>query len=966
MTFPQFFDGDKKLSVNILFLPRNQNPFSKAIEGVASIPDATVPSYVDATISFSTKILSGTENFPNNLNFTKADTITTTPPNNKVALFTKLADPLHFDIENLGQTNDDATINNPARREQANATRTIGQSVKKYLPQTYRQSFNFIAPLHPNNGVTDDSYHCAIRDAKYVDGFKQTGDTISWGKVFAYILRNPLLATEAGFIYNAQMEIDVNDFKQGGWLYIDLADGSDYKEQQIADDSFVKKYAARIPALKAGTSRPLFAANLFPVLFKKPADLTDPSPVGNFDNIFIEASDYDDGFSKIVHAFQPVSQNILLEESDGFHPTHESGIRLGWDDEQILGWYIRQMSEDASVGPGQRIDAPIGVFGYHIDVNDKDDVKWESLNFVETKEGVDLLQDLLPDVDHNGHFEGELPFQVYPSTLDGDDSKSFWLPMYFGNWDGHSMVLPDKDAIRVYQHDEEVQPDFDPANPEQQGKTNVTGAPENALLKIYDTPALTKKLKYGSIYNFRVRMTDMTHGGPLFDQSPFNDAITPEATCHFKRYVAPAIVRLTGVPFNDDGAVYELPSLDIRRPLLGYPAVAFCNKYGDPVNRLVTALKQQLQDAKDNHTKIQMESVGLADPDVDSVEITVEVQALRMDYQLSVSGKESFAFLYKTVRKFSIPGNDDDYDNTLNIPVNFIDAHVLKFGDTADLGDLGFDQAAIDAMDEIALPKARGIRLTVRAVCEEKAGYYGLEKTDPAFNTRYGRTTYINLYKASEDEKDLFNSKELEAIYLQPDDISLTRYIVPDLQKIKPQPASVPDSIQRIAQQLKIVNNGLNLVGKNGQRIQFGCSNRIRHTLAPDNSALTFASKAELYHHWLCCVKLDLKRDWSWDALADMSFIVTRKMNFKKTPGSVKEEIVGEIEMKHSISFTALQDADRTNTTIVFIDAVDPKKEPAVDADIFPDIVEVSYTITPVFKDAHGATNDGDFTFDSR
>ena len=61
-----------------------------------------------------------------------------------------------------------------------------------------------------------------------------------------------------------------------------------------------------------------------------------------------------------------------------------------------------------------------------------------------------------------------------------------------------------------------------------------------------------------------------------------------------------------------------------------------------------------------------------------------------------------------------------------------------------------------------------------------------------------------------------------------------------------------------------------------GERAQFGCSARIRHTLAPDNSSLTFSSKADLPNHWLCCLQLILDRDWTWDALDGLSFVITR------------------------------------------------------------------------------------------
>lgn len=957
MTFPQFYDGDKKLLINILVLPRNQNPFSSPVDEVAGLP-----SFADANISFSAKIISGAEAYPNNLNGIDKGTLPIKVPKNKKALFTALADPKHFNIDNLKTLNTDAVINDPSRKEKSNDARPIETSVKKYLPVSYRKAFNFIEPVMPQNGVTDDSYHCAVKAAEYITGFKQTTDIISWGKVFAYILRNRLLAEEAGFIYQTELEVNAADFKDGGWVYIDLDDNSNYKEYYKTDQFFIKRYAARIPALVPGEERPLFAANLFPVMLKTGA--VDPSPGDGFDNIFTEAADYDDGFSKIVHAFQPVSQNLLAEESDGFHPTHESGIRLGWDDEQLLSWYVRLMANNPATG--KRTDVPVGVFGYHIDVRkNKSGNAWEPLNAVQTNEGIDLLKDLLKDNEHNGNFSGELPYQVYPATLDGDKTKSYWLPMYFANWSGHSMVLPDAEAIKIYQHSEGIKPDVtDPLKPEEKGKTNVTGSPKNNLLKIYQPTGLLTKLQYGISYDFRVRMTDMTHGGPLLKQEPINDAVSPNGFCHFKRFIAPSTVRLQGVPANDDGAVFTLPSLDVQRPVLSYPSVVFCNAYKDPVNKLYTRLKKQVDDAKNDPAKkiVQLDTIGLADPDVDCVEISVEVQALKMDYQLSISGKESFALLYTVIRNFSAPIEEDDLDNKLQIPINFQEVQVLNFGDPSNLGDLIFDTTKTTG--SIELPKARKIRISIRAICIEKPGYYGLENHDPAFNTRYGRSSFISLYKASEIEQNLFLTKNVEAIYLQPDDVALEKNINDTLQQVIAQPLLIPTCVQRLAQQLKISNNSLSLVGNSGQRIQFGCSARIRHTLAPDNSALTFASKAELYHHWLCCIKLDIKRDWTWYALDDTSFIITRKLNYRQTPAVVKEEIVGEVDFKHSISFNALQDADRSHTTLIFIDAVEPKKEPGLDAGNFPDILEVRYFVKPQFKAGHGAINDGGYQFE--
>ena len=73
--------------------------------------------------------------------------------------------------------------------------------------------------------------------------------------------------------------------------------------------------------------------------------------------------------------------------------------------------------------------------------------------------------------------------------------------------------------------------------------------------------------------------------------------------------------------------------------------------------------------------------------------------------------------------------------------------------------------------------------------------------------------------------------------------------------------------MQRLAAQLGCGPNGQTLIGKPGERIQFGCSSRIRHTLAPDNSSLTFATQGELLNHWLCVMSFEIDRDWTWDGM---------------------------------------------------------------------------------------------------
>jgi hypothetical protein len=53
--------------------------------------------------------------------------------------------------------------------------------IKKYLPRSYRDSFLFTGP-RTSDVVTDDSYHCAVKEKKDLNSaFQVTPNTVSWG-----------------------------------------------------------------------------------------------------------------------------------------------------------------------------------------------------------------------------------------------------------------------------------------------------------------------------------------------------------------------------------------------------------------------------------------------------------------------------------------------------------------------------------------------------------------------------------------------------------------------------------------------------------------------------------------------------------------------------------------------------------------------------------------------------------------
>ena len=974
LTFPQFFNGDE-LAINIVVLPRNQNPLAPAIEQHATIPDAA--AFADAQLSFTANIFNGLGVFPHNFPPVSGLPLTTTAPGNARDIFEALAQ--HFSITNLGVLNTNLNVNNPLN-DQPEGARPEALTVKKYLPKSYRKAFNFTTPRTPN-AVTDDSYHCAVKDAKKVAGFERSPEEISWGKVLAYLMRQPLLARQAGMIYQTSLSINASHFPDGGWLFIDLADGSDFKNQFDADPTFIRRYAARIPQLIPGEARHVFAPMLYPVLSKAQAADPDPVPAGNYEKLFLETAEYDDGFAKIVHCQQPPNRSLLVEENDGAHPVKDVGIRLGWDDEQILIWYIRQLLSDPSGELSGRLEAPLGVFGYIIDVRETAEPEnpWESLNLVASKQPLTLSRN--PGNPANpillGSFEGELPYQVYPMQLDGRKNLNYWLPMYFANWVGKSMALPDEDAASIYQTTN-VDVNADPEDPVNDTGTGVTGPAQNQLNQIYNAGPINTQLRYGNNYEFRIRMQDLSGGAPPLLANPVNETASDTATCRFKRYISPNQPRILELdpsgnddnPFVNSDVPNPITELNIRRPKLGYPAIVYTGKYANPVQRLISQSALGIDVDPGDHSVNAEHRVGLgiADPDIDRLEIVVEIESLKLDKLESVSGKEDYVHLYTTYRPFPAINSDDDYEAILNIPVEYKDVKVLHSGSSVDIVndlDLADD---IDNLPQLVLPTGRTARLTIRAVCEEKADneeYYGfINESNKQLDNRFGEAFQLMAYKASEDETGLLIQTPgvpvIQGIFMQPDVVNNFDGRLSTLLFGKPN-GNQQDNVKQLAGQLKIESTGLSLNAPKGQRIVFGCSSRIRHTLAPDNSSITFASKGDLINHWLCCISFEIDRDWMWDALNTRSFVIKRT---KKFTGEIQAEstnaVVGDIEMIRTASFESLHNPQRNSTRFIFIDAVEPKKEKPESEEEpgFPDTIDLSYTIEASFKKSHANQQD--------
>jgi hypothetical protein len=931
LTFPQRIKANA-LEVNVLVLPTQS-----LLDDIAPVDSklnpgtkVSLPQFIQGDIQLEVTTIKGLSSYPfSNPALLAAEGVTADKSPSAIA-FPANIQSIYEGLRNSFQIDTGLSAK----------FAVLADGVRKYLPRSYRNAFNFTNP-RTEFARTDDSYQCAIKNTQGPDpGFAQSSDKIAWGRVIAFCLRQPLLAEKVGLLYKTSANLpSATYFEDGGWIYFDLV-SDPAKLGILATD--IRTYAARIPLISG--QRQIFAATLFPVVD------TLGAVSGQADQLKIEAADYDDGFAKIVHVTQPVSANLLSEDPDGIHVQKELGFRMGWDDEQLLIWQNRQVLEDPS-NPGSAIDAPLGVFSYRVDVTT--DVgkppanqTWNSLVWTRSKNDLVLAgQDVAP-----AGTKSESGVQVFPARVNADPAGAFWLPSYFTQWYGASLVLPDDRAAQLDASGALADPgtyrdDNIPARPGQ--KTTVF------------EPVLTKvEPKYGKEYEFRVRLSDLTGGGPFESEAELNDAPATSASAFLKRFIAPKQVKVVPQspqpnPNNATAVFYEGTSFEIFRPRLGYPALLFTEL------DTATAFKHLLDDKKFLHTGKapgehikEQRDVSYFDPDVDLLMVIVEARTLLMDNLASRSQREAFIPLYRTFRKFP-----KTLSKAFTLELEYRDANVIDFGNQATLGDLQISQAQIDAGKTIVVPTSRDLRITLLPACSDKPAlpeYFGFAKTayDQDF-VRTGEPVQFYVRQDATEEVNFFlpglESQQLQGIYLLPDPIQVINGATFIAETVAGKPAEQNPLIQRLAAQIGVDSKGLSLIGKPGERIHFGCSKRIRNTLAPDSSSLTLASSDSLFNHWLCVLSFEVNRDWTWDGLEPSGIELRRKSQFTGEADTVTEETVGWVELKKSASRLAITNPDRSRTRIVFIDAVEPKKEPGKQANPFPNTIDLSYQLIPQF-----------------
>jgi hypothetical protein len=847
--------GARTLSIRVLVAPTG-NP----LEPLLTTPSG-VPAFADASLAFRVNI---------------SDTVDALPQRTLVDQVIDSNPQSWPDSRNIFEAlkGEMGIPDGPGGDTFSPQSRDLTSRLRKYLPLSYRHAYNFVQP-RTSLAVVDDTYHCLVQ-CPPEPAPPPPPSTIGWGEALAFSLRRPRLAEALGLISSLDLELDpAPRLENGGWLWVELAPTSDYAAQvSIAD--FLRVFATRVPELAVSEARPVFT----PVVFPVSDDAADAAALGNFDKVFTESIRFDDGFSKIVHARQPVSMDPLDE--DGTAPTgaRDEGVYLGWDDEDILEGQNRSLG--AAPDGEDNVVAPRGVLGYRIDVRTLDSASpqpWSSLCKVDAP--------LMMGIDLGSEVE-ERWCEVHPTEI-GDQ---LWLSPWFVAWRGGSLVM---------------------ATVEEQRLMNVPpGAPES------DTPvgADDVDLRYGERYEFRVRLADATGGGPDETESPVRDGEAPTGTLHMKRHLRPRRCPVDPPTLAADGSA---AIIRVRRPTLGYPEAVFA---AGPSAR--NSLLNQI--AANDADPATATPPFIRDPATPYLRIRVHLRLPTFDPDADEGGWVQW---YETSRAFPT-----DVEQALELTLDWQEAADYHNIDIS--GQLGADGTV---SGDLTVIKSRDVRLELFAVGANDLSYFATA------STRIGEPDTVDLHTvaAAETEplRDLPVAEALRSVFMRADPVGDRA----EVHAVAAQNDPTPALVDRLAIAADLASSGSMLLGREGERVAFGCAG-LAHHLAPDGTSLEFAEPGELADQWINVVQCVIDRDWTWRGGGSPTVAVSRIVSLRGGSAAAERTAVGTVELMHTVNVQASRKPDRSHVRVVFLDAL----APPLGSDGLPYEVDVSYTMRVSFE----------------
>jgi hypothetical protein len=870
MTFPQRWDAASGvLSLNILLLP----------VGDPTAPLGSGPAFAGTTAPLLVNFAAGLDALPSTATVpTQTFPYVAQPPPVAPTLFKTLHDQLV--AKGITVSSNKVSVSPPAKAR-----------ILKSLPDSYTLAFPFEKPRSGDLRV-GDGFGCALRAQAPALNAPLPGPdkNISWGQVLSYALRQPVLAGDMGLIYHVSITISTASVAGGGYVWVSL-DTSNPANPWVANykanADTVKFYAARLPGLDSTHSRSLFAATLFPIV---------ATPGSNLAQAQLEAVEYDDGFAQIVHCNQPTTIDTATLDPNQIAPGTEAGIQIGWDDEQVTVWLNNQIDllRDRVGGTTATPEAPLGVLGYRVDARLKGASVWSSLCLVngtlpfdQTNYGGAATTSI------SGNEFWLAPAPVRPSATDNaSNAQSSWLPLYFAQWAGTSLVLPDP-VVQLLAYA------VNAAN------TAATGNPLPAPVLPNPNPDLTAvpTLLYGDEYEFRVRLVDLTGGGPSVSDTPVHPGPAPVTQTGFLRYVPPKSLQVTSSPAlpafpAKPPSVRTIQTLAVQRPRISYPEAVFAGV--DPSTFSLTNLGTLIQDAWATGG-----TISVPDPDVDRFEVRVEAHIPVNDTGTAGTDAGDLDGVFRVIYSVEVPFPAGT-DPTVTLTLNYTDG----------IDDISTVTAPAPGATTLPIPTSRDIRVRLYPKAAVRANYYGSDSVTTGLSSDY----VVRQEAATEDA--VFVSapeQQLQAFYFQPG-------------------ANIP---QLLAQQMGLQQQQFKFSGAAGERTVFGASGSIRHSVAADGGSITFSNQTELLGQWLVALSLDLERDWTWDGEGSPAFSFQRLSSNIGTvllPASVAAEAVNAPGGK----------PDRTHTRIVFFDAVNPQPKPGT----FPKELTLQYTVTVNFSAA--------------
>ena len=882
MAFPQSWDPvSSTLVVNVALLP----------VGDPTTPLGTGPKFAGTSVHLSANIVAGLVALP---------TPATTP--SQVTPF--FAQPPAIAPTLYTQVIAGITVK-PGLTNKTQAPPATARILKS-LPDSYTKAFNFGGPASSDVQV-GDGYCCALRAQAPGLNAKQppVDKSLSWGQVLSYALRQPVLAQYMGLFYPVTLNIPAGMLAKGGFVYFTLdasVAGNPWVADWTANADAVKSYAARIPALGT-TARPLFGAVLLPVVAAGTA--------GDLTAAQFAAQEYDDGFAQIVHSNQPATIDAATLAADQLPPGTDAGIQIGWDDETVTAWLNNQVDLlrfrlDPTLFPSTRpAEAPVGTQGYRVDVRQKGgSPQWSSL--CEISGILPFNQTNYGNPPNSTPMSDELwvaPAPIRPSTNDNTtNDQPSWLPLYFALWNGQSLVLPDQ----VVQ--------YLATGASLAGTGNPMPAPP--VLPPNPSPVLTNVpgLVYGNDYEFRVRLVDLTGGGPQLTDDAVHPGLAPTSLASFRRYLPPKALEVDASPSfpgypNNPPPVRTITTLAVNRPRIGYPEALYTGV--NPSTFDLTNLQTLIQQAwADNR------AVSVPDPDVASFNVVVEARIPANDTGEAGMDPDNLDGNFRVIYTVEVQFPTGEDDPTVTLDLNYVDGY-------DDIATLEIAPPGPNTTT-LPIPTARDIRVRLIPLCAPKANYYGPEGPPSGPSS-----DYIVRQEASTEDAIFPDTpeSELQAFFFQPGD----------------------DLPQLLAQELGLNQQGLTFTGASGERTVFGASGTLRHTVSADGSSFALANQTELVGHWIVALVLDLKRDWTWTGLAQPSTSGPNPPQIVFAQGSQQLGVltIPRVVAPATANSTNPQ-PDRSHTKIIFFDSIDPNPAPGT----FPSTLSPSYNVTVNFARA--------------